>query len=75
MIGSGSDTFFDIHTLTTPDGDFTSIVTTGYFSNQLKLYWTSDPSGQWTNSLMVAYIINIIIMLIMGEGGVVVPSC
>ncbi|KAJ8315839.1 hypothetical protein KUTeg_007989 [Tegillarca granosa] len=40
-------------TLTTPEGSYRCIVTTGYFSNQLKLYWTTDPVGKWTDKAMI----------------------
>ncbi|KAJ8315833.1 hypothetical protein KUTeg_007983 [Tegillarca granosa] len=37
VIGDHSDTYFDMATLTTPDGSYKCIVTTGFFSNQLNL--------------------------------------
>ncbi|XP_063408011.1 uncharacterized protein LOC134691412 [Mytilus trossulus] len=53
IIADHSDTFFDITTLTTPAGTNTVIVTTGFFSNQLKIYWTTDPAGKWTDTLKI----------------------
>ncbi|CAG2187640.1 unnamed protein product [Mytilus edulis] len=53
IIADHSDTFFDITTLTTPTGTNTVIVTTGFFSNQLKIYWTTDPAGKWTDTLKI----------------------
>ncbi|XP_060080764.1 uncharacterized protein LOC132560132 [Ylistrum balloti] len=51
VIGEDSDTFFDITSLSSPDGMLPCIITTGYFSNKLKIYWTTG--SNWSNLDMV----------------------
>lgn len=63
IIADHSDTFFDITTLTTPTGTNTVIVTTGFFSNQLKIYWTTDPAGKWTDTLKVVSLFSFCLLL------------
>ncbi|XP_069108571.1 uncharacterized protein [Argopecten irradians] len=49
ILGDDSDTFFDITSLPSSDGMLPCIITTGYFSNKLKIYWTTDPNGSWND--------------------------
>ncbi|XP_033729068.1 uncharacterized protein LOC117318160 isoform X1 [Pecten maximus] len=53
IIGDDSDTFFDMTSLPSSDGMLPCIVTTGYFSNKLKIYWTTEPNGSWNDLSLV----------------------
>ena len=52
-IGINSDTFLDMTSLPTSNEPMVAIFTTGYFSNQLKVYWTEDTAGSWVDKSMV----------------------
>merc|ERR1711963_1309723 len=39
--------------LPTIDGDVNCIITAGFFSNTLNVYWTTDPQGSWSDTSKV----------------------
>ena len=47
VIANGPDIFFTVTSLPTPDGDVSCIITAGYFSQSLNVYWTTHPQGRW----------------------------
>ncbi|XP_071095835.1 uncharacterized protein [Haliotis cracherodii] len=50
VIDHGPDVYFDFLTLHTPQGTFDCIVTAGFFSKSLNIYWTTDQSGKWDDT-------------------------
>lgn len=53
VIDHGPDVYFDFLTLHTPQGTFDCIVTAGFFSKSLNIYWTTDQSGKWDDTSKV----------------------
>ncbi|XP_019628570.1 PREDICTED: uncharacterized protein LOC109473102 [Branchiostoma belcheri] len=47
---TGPDTFFRSANLTIGGKLRTVIITCGYFSKELRITWTEDPKGNWTNT-------------------------
>ena len=54
VIAEGPDTFFTLTSLPTPDGDVDCIITAGFFSQSLNIYWTTDPQGRWDDPATVS---------------------
>lgn len=53
IIASGPDVYFRAVTLKTPSGDFDAIITAGFFSERIDIFWTTDPAKKWTISSKV----------------------
>ncbi|XP_067667929.1 uncharacterized protein [Haliotis asinina] len=50
VLAKGPDVYFDFLTLKTPGGTFDCIVTAGFFSKSLNIYWTTDSSNKWNDA-------------------------
>ncbi|XP_055958615.1 uncharacterized protein LOC126830593 [Patella vulgata] len=50
VLAHGPDVFFEITSLPTSNGKMDCIVTAGFFSKSLNIYWTTDPHGRWDDA-------------------------
>ncbi|XP_050415338.1 uncharacterized protein LOC126829472 [Patella vulgata] len=50
VLAHGPDVYFEITSLPTSNGKMDCIVTAGFFSKSLNIYWTTDPHGRWNDA-------------------------
>ncbi|PVD27026.1 hypothetical protein C0Q70_12176 [Pomacea canaliculata] len=55
VIGSGPDSMFTLASLPTADGKMDCIITAGFFSHSLNVYWTTDPQGRWVDTSKIQH--------------------
>nr|KAG5686829.1 hypothetical protein BaRGS_016684 [Batillaria attramentaria] len=55
VLDHSADSFFTLTSLPTPDGDVDCIITAGYFSESLNIYWTTSPDNRWDNPAMIKH--------------------
>ncbi|ESP02367.1 hypothetical protein LOTGIDRAFT_205101 [Lottia gigantea] len=53
VLDNGADVYFDIVKLPTPQGKKDCIITAGFFSKSLNIYWTTDSKGRWNDKSKV----------------------
>ncbi|XP_012936545.1 uncharacterized protein LOC101858175 [Aplysia californica] len=50
VIASGPDTFFEFSTLTAGGKSYEVILTSEFFDQKLRIFWTEDPQQNWKNT-------------------------
>ncbi|KAL8614216.1 hypothetical protein ACOMHN_026433 [Nucella lapillus] len=53
VIAEGPDVFFTVTSLPTSEGDKECIITAGFFSKSLNIYWTTQPQNRWDDPSMI----------------------
>ncbi|XP_076471194.1 uncharacterized protein LOC143301074 [Babylonia areolata] len=53
VIADGPDVFFTVTSLPTSEGDKECIITAGFFSKSLNIYWTTSPQNRWDDVSMI----------------------